>query len=66
MPLADQVAVVTGVGPGLGRATALACARESAAVVLVTRTEARVKEVAAEIEAGGGRALGVDGGSVVQ
>lgn len=59
MLLADQVAVITGVGPGLGRATALACAREGAAVVLVARTEARVNEVAAEIEATGGQALAV-------
>ncbi|HEY7438277.1 MAG TPA: SDR family oxidoreductase [Acidimicrobiia bacterium] len=57
MLLADKVCVITGVGPGLGRATALACAREGAAVVLVARTESRVQEVAEEINAAGGRAL---------
>ena len=51
------VAVVTGVGPGLGRATALALAREGAAVVLVARSADRLDGVAAEITAAGGRAL---------
>src|SRR6478735_954976 len=54
-----KVAVVTGVGPGLGRATALALAREGAAVALVARNADRLSEVAAEIEASGGRALAV-------
>lgn len=57
--LEGQVAVVTGVGPGLGRATALALGREGAAVVLVARSEERLAEVAAEIEGSGGRALAV-------
>ena len=57
--LEGRVAVVSGVGPGLGRATALALAREGATVALLARTESTLREVAAEIEAGGGRALPV-------
>jgi NAD(P)-dependent dehydrogenase (short-subunit alcohol dehydrogenase family) len=59
--LADKVAVVTGVGPGLGRAAALALAREGAAVGLVARTESRLREVVAEIEGKGGRAVAIPG-----
>jgi NAD(P)-dependent dehydrogenase (short-subunit alcohol dehydrogenase family) len=61
MLLADKVAVVTGVGAGLGKAAALALAREGAAVGLVARTESRLEEVAKEIEAAGGRAAVVPG-----
>ncbi len=59
--MTDQVAVVTGVGPGLGRASALALAREGGAVVLVARNEERLGEVAREITDGGGRAVAVAG-----
>jgi NAD(P)-dependent dehydrogenase (short-subunit alcohol dehydrogenase family) len=56
-----QVAVVTGVGPGLGRAGAVALAREGAAVVLVARSADRLDAIAAEIADTGGRALAVPG-----
>ena len=55
--LRDKVVVVCGVGPGLGRAIALQSARAGADVVLAARTEARVKEVAAEVTALGRRAV---------
>jgi NAD(P)-dependent dehydrogenase (short-subunit alcohol dehydrogenase family) len=57
MLLADQVVVVSGVGPGLGRALALRCAEHGARVVLVARTAERVHEIAAVIAALGGEAL---------
>ena len=54
--LQDRVAIITGVGPGIGRDTALAFAREGADVVLGARTEERLQEVAAEVEGTGRRA----------
>ena len=54
-PLAGQVAIVSGVGPGLGRSVALALAREDANVVLAARRQRSLDEVSAEIRAAGGR-----------
>ena len=57
--LDGKVAIVSGVGPGLGREIALEFAREGADVALGARTESYLREVAAEVEALGRRAIAV-------
>lgn len=57
--LAGRIAVVSGIGPGMGREVALALAREGADLVLAARTAARLAEVAADVRAAGRRALEV-------
>ncbi|NTU42114.1 MAG: SDR family oxidoreductase [Nitrospirales bacterium] len=46
MQLQGKVAVITGAGRGLGRASAIAMAREGASVVIVSRTAVEIKETA--------------------
>lgn len=53
--LSGQVAVVTGAARGIGAAIGKRLASMGAAVVLTARDEARLKEVAREIERAGGR-----------
>lgn len=53
--LEGRTVVISGVGEGLGRETALVAAREGGNVVLGARTEATLRSVAEEVEAAGGK-----------
>ena len=55
--LEDKVALVTGASQGLGRALALACAREGARVVINARSEESIRPVAEEVESAGAEVL---------
>jgi len=59
--LEGKVAVVTGSSRGIGRATAIALAREGARVVLSARGEEQLQEAASAVRAAGGEALTVAG-----
>jgi NAD(P)-dependent dehydrogenase (short-subunit alcohol dehydrogenase family) len=58
MLLSDQVMIITGAGPGVGRSLALAAAREGAAVVVAARSEKRIADIVQAVTDQGGRALG--------
>ena len=53
----DKVAIITGASSGIGRATALALAKEGAHVALAARRQAELQAVADEIRAAGGETL---------
>ena len=58
MQLAEKVALVTGAGSGIGRATALLFAREGARVAALDRQDDdELRSLISEIEQGGGEAL---------
>jgi NAD(P)-dependent dehydrogenase (short-subunit alcohol dehydrogenase family) len=57
MELQGKVALVTGAGSGIGKATALRFAREGAVVGVLSHTESEIRKVTEEIERAGGTAV---------
>jgi NAD(P)-dependent dehydrogenase (short-subunit alcohol dehydrogenase family) len=57
--LAGRVAIITGGGRGIGKAVALAYAREGADIAVIARSGDEITQTAAEIETLGRRALAV-------
>lgn len=55
--LKGKVALVTGAGSGIGKATAMKLALDGAAVVAMSRTREEVEATAADIQAAGGQAI---------
>merc|ERR1711915_269696 len=59
MSLAGKVIIVTGAGSGIGKAVAVALAKEGGKVGLVGRDGSRLKEVQKQVEGSGGQAFAV-------
>ncbi len=61
MRLKDRIALITGAGSGIGRATALLFAQEGAGVVVADLNPEAAKSTVDEVSDAGGRALAVSG-----
>ena len=59
MKLENRIAIITGGGRGIGRATALALAKEGANIVLAARTETEIVSVADEVQQLGRQAFAI-------
>lgn len=60
MQLQSRVALVTGAGSGIGKATAVTFAREGARVAVLGHTRSELDKTVAEIEAEGGSAIALE------
>ena len=59
MQVNGKVAIITGAGSGIGRATSLLLAREGASIVVVDQNDAGAADTVSQIEAAGGKAAAV-------
>ncbi len=59
MLLEDKVAIITGIGPGLGQELAYTFAREGASIAICCRRESELERVATQVESLGGKVLAV-------
>jgi dehydrogenase/reductase SDR family member 7B len=57
--LKDRVVIITGASSGIGAALGIACAQQGAKVVLASRSENQLKELAQQIESRGGQVLSI-------
>jgi NAD(P)-dependent dehydrogenase (short-subunit alcohol dehydrogenase family) len=61
MRLANKISIITGAGSGIGRATALACAREGAALVIFDLNPETAEATVRQLKSLGRQALAVTG-----
>jgi NAD(P)-dependent dehydrogenase (short-subunit alcohol dehydrogenase family) len=57
MLLEDKVAIITGIGPGLGQELAYTFAREGASIAICCRRQSELDRVGSQVEAMGGKVL---------
>jgi 3-oxoacyl-[acyl-carrier protein] reductase len=59
MDLKNKIALVTGAGRGIGKATALALAKQGAHVIVTARTKSEIDNVASEVKKLGSKTLAI-------